>query len=92
MDKVSLSNANRKANRNKNKTLDWLCQEILKLKKGKNEIEYLYLFEVVDNEIEVKPFGTTYPPELRYTGRQTIIIRINGGDRNQERKLILEGK
>ena len=85
MDKGYLSNANRKASRNKNKAIDQICKELQKLKKKKDLLEYHELFEVVQG-----PISSEESPELKYTGRQTIVIRINGGDRNQERKLMLE--
>lgn len=85
--KVFLSNANRKASRNKNIAIDRICKELQKFKKKKDFIEYCELIEVVE-----RPKLSLTPPELEYTGRQTIIIRINGGDRKQEREIMLEGK
>ena len=34
------------------------------------------------------PKGNGYPPDFKDTGRESIIIRIGGGDRKQERALI----
>lgn len=51
MNRGYLSNANQGASRNKNKWLDYICVNIQKLKKGKNEIEWTILVmsaEVVD--------------------------------------------
>lgn len=127
MDRVYLSNGNRKATRNKNKTLDEICSYIQKLKKQKRPVEYVHMRgyrdpahsegrefwmqvqankgkarSVVEEFAELVDTGSNSRGDLpeEYEGglkrffeheqSETIVIRINGGARKQERKIMLE--
>lgn len=85
MRKFILSNQNRIASRRKNEAIDMLCERLQRLKKRKDVIEFTQLLETR----QVWLTGREAIPELEYTGAETIIIRINGGDRVQERKIML---
>ena len=69
------------------KIIDGLIKDLKTLKKGKDLIDWSRLYEIVDI-----PAANGMPRELKHTGAQTIIIRINGGDRKQEREFVNDNK
>jgi hypothetical protein len=69
--------------------IDNLTKDLKALKKNKkNLITWHHFLEV--SSIPTAGYGM--PAGLKHTGAQTYIIRINGGDRKQEREFINSGK